>query len=128
MADENEERGFMSWAEGVVSSVVSNGYLGGELQAAARQGFNELGAALKAFPDSIQIDEPGATFNPLYRDLPGDSPALPSPAEIASQSPVYGESQQESVQLPSPSEIANQQYPPEQGSVHGQELEQGHER
>jgi hypothetical protein len=36
----------------------------GALSAMARQGFKELGAAFgKAFPDSVQIDEPGTLGN-----------------------------------------------------------------
>lgn len=69
MAAESESRDWITKA----AAVVRNGYLGGELQAAIRQGFNELGAALKAFPDAIQVDEPGAAWNPLYRDIPGNS-------------------------------------------------------
>lgn len=36
----------------------------GALQAAARQGLKEIGAALKPFPDSIQVDELGTVGNP----------------------------------------------------------------
>lgn len=54
------------------AAVASRAYLGGELQAAFYQGFDELGAALKAFPDSIQREEPGTAFNPLYRDRSGN--------------------------------------------------------
>jgi hypothetical protein len=36
----------------------------GTLEAAGRQGLDELGAALKAFPDSIQVQEAGTVFNP----------------------------------------------------------------
>lgn len=35
----------------------------GALAAAVRQGFKEVGAALKAFPDSLQIDEAGTLGN-----------------------------------------------------------------
>ena len=89
MASENErQEGFLKQA---FNAVIRNGYLGGEIQAAVRQGFNEIGAALKAFPDSIQVEEPGAAFNPLYRDIPGNprlgdgesGPSLPSPSQIA---------------------------------------------
>jgi hypothetical protein len=139
MAAESELQEYVASA---ASAVAEKGYLGGELKAAMLQGFNELGAALKAFPDSIQIDEPGTAFNPLYRDRDGDTPApsqaggqepaaLPSPSEIAAagqaQGSVYGEAQQASAQsLPSPSEIASNPapyLPPEdQGNVHGQEM------
>ncbi|HEX4607050.1 MAG TPA: hypothetical protein VH092_02490 [Urbifossiella sp.] len=37
--------------------------------AALRQGGKELGAALKAFPESISIDEPGTAFNPTQGEI-----------------------------------------------------------
>lgn len=36
----------------------------GTLEAAGRQGLDELGAALKPFPDSIQVHETGTIWNP----------------------------------------------------------------
>ena len=74
---------------------------------AFRQGANELGAALKAFPDSIQIDEPGTAFNPLYRDMAGDT-------RSTSKAPAWGRRQAS----PSPSEIAQSGASP--GSVYGE--------
>ena len=119
-------------------------FLGGELQAARRQGFNEIGAALKAFPDSIQIEEPGAAFNPLYRDMPGnphahgagpaqaESATLPSPSEIAGgkgSATIHGDHQQsDKHSLSSPSEIASQQQPISPQPEHGQEHEHGRTR
>jgi hypothetical protein len=44
----------------------------GLLAAAARQGADELGAALKAFPDSIQVQEHGALWNPLQSEVAAD--------------------------------------------------------
>jgi hypothetical protein len=50
------------------------------LRAAGRQGVDEIGMALKAFPDSIQAHEPGQLFTPLPsevaqqgREPPGES-------------------------------------------------------
>lgn len=37
--------------------------------AALRQGGKELGTALKAFPDSISIDEPGTALNPTQGEI-----------------------------------------------------------
>lgn len=37
--------------------------------AALRQGAKELGAALKAFPESISVDEPGTAFNPTQGEI-----------------------------------------------------------
>ena len=63
---------------------------GGELQAAGRQGVDELGQALKALPESIQAHaEPGGMFEPLHYDIAAarDQHALrsdlPSPGDIA---------------------------------------------
>jgi hypothetical protein len=103
----------------IISAILSNGYLGGELDAAFRQGARELGSALKAFPDAIQVDEPGQVFNPLYRDRDGATPAHSSPSEIADQGmnrgSVHGEPQTGNSM--SPSEIADQSA--SRGSVHG---------
>lgn len=84
-ADDGKEEGVLDAVRGIVASALGRGYLGGELQAAFRQGANELGEALKAFPDSIQVDEPGAVFSPLYRDMAGDphSTAMGTPSMAA---------------------------------------------
>ena len=113
------------------AAVVRNGYLGGELQAAFRQGFNELGAALKAFPDSLQVEEPGAAWNPLYRDMPGnDRPNVHGGPEPMKE----GAPMKNDPPMPTPSQIIDdpKSYLPEQqgqqqgnamgqdtGSVHG---------
>jgi hypothetical protein len=63
---------------------------GGELQAMGRTGIDELGQALKAFPDSIQARaEPGGMFEPLHsdiaaaRDQHAPRESLASPGDIA---------------------------------------------
>jgi hypothetical protein len=120
MAEENQqESGVLDWAKGVVRSVKENAYLGGELQAAFTQGANELGAALKAFPDSIQIDEPGTAFNPLYRDRDGDTPAHPYGNGQESAGGVHG--------VLSPDQIAEarSEPPQDQGLDHGQDMGRG---
>ncbi len=109
-------------------------YLGGELQAAFRQGFNELGTAFgKAMPDSLQIDEPGQAFNPLYRDMDGkpkdsaEKPDLPTPSQIVKAAGgIHGEAKQPSRDLPSPSEILKEQ--PQQNPEQDQGRQQGQER
>lgn len=90
---QGESGGVMNWAAGVVANVYNAVKEGGQIQAAGRQGIDELGAALKAFPDAIQMDEPGTAFNPLYRNMEGEPPSpgvlvvaetaapLPSPSE-----------------------------------------------
>lgn len=104
----------------------------GTLAAAGRQGADELGMALKAFPDSIQADEPGTVWNPTQGEIAAArNPDLPSPSEIAksgkgvhadnfkeeaNMSPsqaakanaadLYGPEQTRDQPLPSPGEIA----------------------
>jgi hypothetical protein len=39
------------------------------LMAAGRQGADEIGQALKAFPDSIQVQEPGTILNPTQGEI-----------------------------------------------------------
>lgn len=41
----------------------------GHLAAAGRQGIDELGSALKAFPDSIQREENGALWSPTQGEI-----------------------------------------------------------
>ena len=71
----------------------------GTIDAFLRQGANELGAALKAFPDSLQVDEPGAVFNPLYSDIAADrrEASLPTPADLV-ESPAAAAQQQDQQQ------------------------------
>jgi hypothetical protein len=44
-------------------------YGAGTLMAAGRQGADEIGQALKAFPDSIQVQEPGTILNPTQGEI-----------------------------------------------------------
>jgi hypothetical protein len=61
----------------------------GHLAAAWRQGIDEIGMALKPFPDSIQVDEPGTLWNPTQgeianaRELSPSGPPHPWPSELA---------------------------------------------
>jgi hypothetical protein len=41
----------------------------GALAAAMRQGGKEIGTALKAFPDSISVDEPGTALSPTQGEI-----------------------------------------------------------
>jgi hypothetical protein len=78
----------------------------GTLAAAWRQGADEIGIALKAFPDSIHAEEPGTILNPTQGEIADDrKPRLPSPSEIAKD---------------------KQPYSPDQSQDHGQE--HGHGR
>lgn len=63
---------------------------------------------MKAFPDAIQVNEPGTVFNPLYRDRQSESsPNLPSPSDIADGITV--------APMPPNTPQANQQYAPAHG-------------
>jgi hypothetical protein len=70
----------------------------GTLKSAARQGVDELGVALKAFPDSIQTAETGTVWSPTQGEIAADrksafhssyytsfssSPPHPWPSEVA---------------------------------------------
>lgn len=86
----------------------------GTLAAAGRQGADELGMALKAFPDSIQVEEPGTLWNPTQGEIAAArNPELPSPSEIARGKDAHagaGQDQRPGLVLisptPTPSEVA----------------------
>ena len=62
----------------------------GTLAAAWRQGADEIGVALKAFPESIHAEEPGTILNPTQGEIAADrKPKLPSPSEIAKDKQPY---------------------------------------
>jgi hypothetical protein len=72
MATESELDAYFTKAAEKIAAAYPHAMRGGELQAFIRQGFNELGAALRAFPDSIQVDEPGQVNRPLFHDIVED--------------------------------------------------------
>ena len=61
----------------------------GTLAAAGRQGIDEIGVALKAFPDAIQTQESGAIWNPTQGEIAASradglyGQGIRSPSEIA---------------------------------------------
>ena len=82
----------------------------GFLAAAWRQGIKELGVALKAFPDSISIDEPGTMYSPTQGEIAD-----------ARESPSMGERNMW------PSEMAKQnQNQPVKDNGNGNDYEAGH--
>ena len=96
MADDKSNEGFMRQAGDIVASALRGVMRDGTIAAAGRMGIDELGAALKAFPDSIQQQETGSIWNPTQGEVAlarADHPEptvepvkidrLPSPAEIA---------------------------------------------
>ena len=56
-------------AVSIVSAIWNAATRGGHLEAFGRQGLDELGAALKAFPDTIQVQESGTIFNPTQGEI-----------------------------------------------------------
>lgn len=91
----------------------------GTIAAAMRQGADEIGMALKAFPDSIHVEEPGTILNPTQGEIASARGQAPSPSTATSPSAiakdgaasVYGpdQGQAKSPSSPSPSEIAREQ-------------------
>ncbi len=91
----------------------------GTIAAAMRQGADEIGMALKAFPDSIHVEEPGTILNPTQGEIASARGQAPSPSTATSPSAivkdgagsVYGQDQGQakSHSSPSPSEIAREQ-------------------
>lgn len=58
-------------------------FVRGEIAAAVRQGADEIGMFLKAFPDSVQTHEPGSVLNPIFSDISErQADRVPSVAEI----------------------------------------------
>ena len=83
----------------------------GTLAAAGRQGLDELGAALKAFPDAIQVQETGTVWNPT----PGEVQAKRSPGRHSGSYISFSNNHH-----PWPSEIARDPKPKaDHGHDHG---------
>lgn len=90
---EMESRGVwdvMKDVVGIVKEVVGGFYdfaqqnVAGEVQGALRQGVDEIGIALKAFPDSIQAYEMGTVFSPTPYDVSvSRNENVPSGGDIA---------------------------------------------
>ncbi|MCZ2109939.1 MAG: hypothetical protein LC118_10305 [Dehalococcoidia bacterium] len=88
----------------------------GTIAAAGRQGADELGMALKAFPDSIQAEEPGTIWNPTQGEIASarnhDPTPSSSPSAIAKEGTVPGYVEGRGLILdssaPSPSMIAKE--------------------
>jgi hypothetical protein len=67
-----------------VDAVVEPFLRDGTLAAAFRQGASELYTALKPFPDTIQVNQPGTILNPTQGEIAADrKPDAPSPSDIA---------------------------------------------
>jgi hypothetical protein len=119
-----------SMAAGLWSAVTRDG----TLAAAGRQGADEIGMALKAFPESIQTQESGSILNPTQgeiassRDLSQSfhGATMRSPSQIAKDKGSYGNDAtpgyEQAQAQKTPSEIARDKGPAEQ--QHGQEQQQ----
>ena len=84
-ANERVEK-FFAYVGSVVSRTYTAAMADGHLAAAGRQGIDEIGMALKAFPDGIQADEPGTLWNPTQGEIAQNRrPDIPSPSEIIKQ-------------------------------------------
>ena len=114
-----------AFAFGTASLLVQKATQDGHLAAAVRQGIDELGAALKPFPDSIQAQESGTIFNPTQGEVAAGRKAEsfghhPS-GIVGGRHGVFGP-EHERPAVRTPSEIAA-----DRSGVHGPELGHGQE-
>jgi hypothetical protein len=116
-----------------VSILWQNATKDGHLAAAGRQGLDEIGHALKAFPESIQTQEVGAIFEPTQGEIAssrrgsvhGLGYGLRPPSQIAhGRSAVYGRDEVHG-RLRSPSEIAADRGGREAETSHSNEHDHG---
>ena len=107
-------------AVSIVASLWNAVTADGTLAAAGRQGIDELGAALKAFPDAIQAQETGTIWNPTQGEIAADRQQGRHTGSYSSYSSSSGPPH------PWPSEIASQnRHQP--GKDHGNGHENGHD-
>ena len=83
-----ENEGILKSVGGAIASAFQALTRDGTLAAAWRQGADELGEALKAFPDSIAVYEPGTILNPTQGEIAA-AREQPTPSEIARDSRAY---------------------------------------
>lgn len=110
-----------------VAKVYHHATKDGHLAAAGRQGIDELGQALKAFPDAVQAQEAGTIFNPTQGEVAaarresmyGHGRTAATPSEIARMNRASHDLHGKEQETRSPSEIA---------ADRGAEQEQGQER
>ena len=102
MATGTEANKFIEQAASVIAAAIGGVMKDGHIAAAGRMGIDELGAAFKAFPDAIQVQEPGTIWNTTQGEVasaradekvsdigPLEKPRLPSPSEIARETRPY---------------------------------------
>lgn len=148
MEPQESRGGVLGMMTGAVAAVVATATLlwekatqDGHLAAAGRQGIDEIGVALKAFPDSVQAQETGTLFSPTQGEIAAErrttdygnwqSSRLPSPSEIVRESAAASRGDEERQDLPSPSQIADgrgaRAAEPEPGKEQARELEHTNE-
>ena len=115
-----------AFAFGTVSLLVHKATQDGTIKAAGRMGIDELGAALKAFPDAIQVSETGTIWNPTQGEIAADRKiggfSQHSPSGIVGdRHGVYGP-EHERPSGRTPSELAA-----DRGKAQGPELGHGQE-
>jgi hypothetical protein len=87
----------------------------GTIKAASRQGVDELGMALKAFPDAIQAHEPGTIFSPTQGEIADDRRVHPSPSEIARDDGLTSRSRRKATNTARTSIAAGRSNPAKEG-------------
>jgi hypothetical protein len=86
--------GAVGFVKDMVGAVYDWAQQGGPVQGALRQGVDEIGMALKAFPDSIQAYEMGTVFSPTPYDVSvSRNENVPSGAEIAADNTPHSPEQ-----------------------------------
>jgi hypothetical protein len=149
MQDVNQkEDSLIQDVDAAVGAVYRAVFRDGTLDAAFRQGADELWQALKAFPETIEVHESGTILNPLHSTIAKDSQMLsasadlhqaetghaPSPSEIVRES-RHSMPEQDAVlivepeigRMPTPSEIVREarENSPEQDQSHSHEHSHG---
>jgi hypothetical protein len=73
-----------------VNSIIEPFTRDGTLAAFVRQGADEIGMALRAFPETIHAEEVGTILNPTQAEITNSrKPRLPTPSEIAADKTPY---------------------------------------
>jgi hypothetical protein len=98
MAEQEREAsgvvGTIASLRSMVNAIIEPLTRDGTLAAAMRQGADEMAMALKAFPESIGVDEPGTILNPTQGEIASSrNQRLPSPSEIAKDNKPYSPEQ-----------------------------------
>jgi len=96
----------------------------GTLAAAGRQGLDEIGAALKPFPDSIQTQESGTVWNPTQGEIAAARKGNHQPRGIGYSSFYSSYSHTSGPRESWPSEIAKDQRPVDPGEDHRYDADQ----